>query len=226
MAVAFDAVGPGVNANAVGSFSYTHTPSGTPTAVGLGLCWYDESGTLTVTYGGAAMTSAESVTSSPLKGELFGLANPASGAQTVAGNWDLGSHYPIGSTITVTGSDTTTVFTDTNSASGNSGNTSVTVTSAVGELLMSAVMMNNGGVAIGPVSGENERFEAGNSGLQGQVQTAAGASPSVSMDTTSAASGPWVIVAGSFKSAAAAATPNHRVPGGGWGGRVISQRAM
>lgn len=207
MTVAFDAVGPGVNASAVGSFSYTHTPAGTPTAVALGLGWFDDSGTLTVTYGGAAMTSVESVAASSLKAELFELANPASGAQTVAGNWNLGSHYPVGSTITVTGSDTSTVFSDTNSASGSSTTPSVTVTSDTGEFVMSAVLINNGGVSLAPNGSQDERFEAGNSGLQGAVMTTTGAA-SVTMDMTTAGTGPWVTVAGAFKSAAAPPPPD------------------
>ena len=207
MAVAFDAVGAGVNAAAVNSFSWTHTPVGTPTAVGVGVSWYDESFVLSITYGGAAMASEVAITNSPLKSEMFSKANPASGAQTVAGSWTGGAHYPIGNSITVTGSDTATCFSNTASASGSGTAITVACTSAVGELVMDTVTHNSGSTISGG-AGQTERWNATNSGLRGAGSTEAGAA-TVTMSWTGGAAGAWVQTAASFKDASA---------GGGGGG--------
>src|SRR5690348_14565737 len=97
MSVAFDAVGPsssGQSYLAVASTSWTHTPVGTPTAVAIGECAFAlPAGGSTATYGGTSMTAAGI---SPQSGNndfcrIWGLANPTSGAQTVALAWSGGS---------------------------------------------------------------------------------------------------------------------------------------
>lgn len=212
MAVAFDAVGPGVNAAAVSSFSWTHTPVGTPTAVGVGVSWYDSaSGPLVITYGGATMTSAVSLANGILQSETFGKANPASGAQTVAGSWTGGgSHYPIGSSISVTGSDTTTCFSNTTSSSGTGTTITASCVSAAGELVMDTCVSNGGTPTLTVGAGQTQRWNASNSGLTGAGSTEGGAA-SVTMSWSSSASNPYVQTAASFKDA-----------GGGGGGGATS----
>lgn len=90
----FDAVAngtQGVVANN-GTSSWTHTPVGAPSAVLVvmsGFCT-NNTVTTTATYGGAAMTQLAAVTNYGFDGTayesiwLFGILNPASGAQTVA----------------------------------------------------------------------------------------------------------------------------------------------
>lgn len=97
MAVAFDAVGPSAaGAGNTGSttLSWTHTPSGTPTAVlagvSVGTNGSDAALVATATYGGTSMPSLSKVhagtggTGTSGFIQLFGLAGPASGAKTVA----------------------------------------------------------------------------------------------------------------------------------------------
>ena len=60
MTVAFDAVASdSVSASSGTTLSWTHTPVGTPTAVGVSLWNYEPFATITgITYGGVAMTQA------------------------------------------------------------------------------------------------------------------------------------------------------------------------
>lgn len=108
MAVAFDAVGPssaGSGTNSGGgvttlSSSWTHTPAGTPSAVVVGVAagtnGSDATVVITVTYGGTSMTSlgiAHSNNSTSGFVQVFGLASPAAGPQTVAVS---GTGFPVG----------------------------------------------------------------------------------------------------------------------------------
>src|SRR6516164_3443608 len=86
MAVAFDAVGPGASGSAVSSLTWTHTPAGTPTAVGVWTGGYGATVITGITYGGTSMTAGTLYTPSGSSGPQtvsYGLAGPASGAQTV-----------------------------------------------------------------------------------------------------------------------------------------------
>ena len=83
MAVLFDAVTTGTSAT---SYSYTHTPVGTPTAVIVALTLDNIGRNPSVTYGGVPMTLLSSVASPDVTTAqfLFGLSGPLPGAQTVS----------------------------------------------------------------------------------------------------------------------------------------------
>jgi hypothetical protein len=140
MSVAFDAVSTG---QGLTSYSATHTPSGTPTAVLVGAT--NDGRGLTMTYGGAAMTLLASVSSPDATTTqwLFGLANPAAGAQSVSPTWTGTAETAIG-TITVTGSLlTAAAFGTPITNSANSGNASGSLTVLTGGSLALAVVGNN-----------------------------------------------------------------------------------
>jgi hypothetical protein len=152
MAVAFDAVGPGATGSSVTSITWTHTPVGTPSAVGVWFGGYLTAGTLSATYGGTTMTAGTFYGQGPFSSssaQSFGLANPSSGAKTVVITC-TNSAYLSGSSITVTGSDTTTCFRNRNGSNGSVNNSTASVTSATGDLVVDCV---GGFQAVGVPSG-------------------------------------------------------------------------
>lgn len=178
--VAFDAISnlatPVTNSSA--TLTWTHTPVGVPTAVAVLVGGYlGNTIFTTVTYGGAAMTA----------GTLYGvigntfcqiwfLANPSSGPQTVSMSGET-SIYAAAAAITVTGSDTTTCF---RNASGGTGTesgagSSVSVTSASGDLVIDCVNgFNRSSAPAGP-SGTSQYTTTWNGNLGFGVATTPGA---------------------------------------------------
>jgi len=198
MAVAFDAVSA-VNATAVSSASWTHAPNGTPTAVAVLVAHIEEAGnTLTsITYGGSNVPIVQTG-----KASIGGLANPASGSKTVVVNFS-GDNKARCSAVTVTGSDTSTCFSNSAKASGSSTSPSVACTSATGELVVDvlrAALEHAPTVGAGQTQRDNAAF--GNGFNHGATSTEPGAS-SVTMSWTLNYSTAWEIAAASFKAAAA-----------------------
>jgi len=209
MAVTFDAKSSGTG-NFVIDVTFTHTPAGTPSAVGIGAFGFNNgSATITATYGGTNVPSFVGPVNDPGAdtGLIFGLASPASGAQTVTVH---GSNfwYPIAHVVTVTGSDTSTCFSNGNSANAGSGTAlSVTTTSATGELVL----------ATGGIDGSGADMTAGGGGsnttslylndvVGGERASSSLASGASSVTATYTATGStnWVMMAASFKAAAGA----------------------
>jgi hypothetical protein len=130
---------------------------------------------------------------------IFGLANPPAGPQTVVISFS-NANYPVASSITVTGSDTTTCFSHTNHNSGSSASTTVTCTSATGELVLDTAGCDGSGALI--VSGPQTAYMDGvaNGGETVSASTTAGAATVTPTYTLSSA--PWAAVVASFKAAA------------------------
>ena len=105
MAVAFDAAASA--ASALASYSFTHTPVGTPTTAIVGVNVAAAGTTVTsVTYGGTAMTQVRNAfVSAVARTVVFILDSPASGAQTVAVTL-AGAAESVTISCTVTGSGT------------------------------------------------------------------------------------------------------------------------
>jgi hypothetical protein len=202
MAVAHDAASTATGAN-VTSLSWSHA-GGTPTAVGTGISWWDgESNAITgVTYDGVAQTVAAAATRAGFadRCSIYGLGAPAAGTKTVAVTWGAGV-YPVAGAETVTGSDTSTVFSNTATADGSSTTPSVTVTSATGELVLAVMDARQ---TFTTDASQTERWNTNQSGLRGAGMTEAGAA-SVVMNGTLGASDNWIFAGVSFKEAAAGA---------------------
>jgi hypothetical protein len=212
MSVAFDAVASTSVAGSGGTtLSWTHTPVGTPTGVAVTLENFDTGHTVTgVTYGGNAMslTSTNNGSLSSSSVQIWGLASPPAGAQTVVVTFSATGTFCGAGSVTVTGGDTTTLFSNHNSANGSSTASSVGVTSAVGELVIDIVGTNNG-PALTVGGGQTQRWTQTESGNVQASSTAPGASGTVTMGWTLGFTGPWAASAASFKAAgsAAAQTP-------------------
>jgi hypothetical protein len=166
MAVAFDAIAQSVTNNNQNP-SWTHTPVGTPTAALVVVSKNRPATVSSATYGGAAMTLIDSVDDGAgFVMYFFGLANPASGAQTVQVN-ATGSNILIGAfSYTFTGTDTTTAFNgwqeDFASAAAAAADT-LTVTSQAGDLVVDMVhvhLSTGSDLAMAPGADQTERGEA------------------------------------------------------------------
>jgi hypothetical protein len=196
--VAFDQVSSGTPAsNAAGPVSWTHTPVGTPTAVAVLVDTYDVSGDPTVTYGGTSLgTYAVKKLSGTDIVYIYCLPNPPSGAQTVNVSWISGNAYVTAFAITVTGSNTSSCFSNSASASGSSNSISNTVTSATGQLVIDIADQDPGGTLTAG-GGQSNTSTSNVSGLHSAVSTAPG-SASVTMTWSSSSSAPWADAAASF----------------------------
>lgn len=219
MSVSSDAVSTQIT-NGSATITWTHTPVGTPSGVGVFFGWVDVgSQTISsVTYGGASCSQIGSTQTGGLfwKTAIFGLANPSSGAQTVVITFSSAlSHGCSAYAQTVTGGDTTTVFSNSAGTSGTIQNLSNAVTSASGELvsdILSAssstvdsygqTQINQGGLGgggTGPTSGS----------VFGSSIASSGASVTMTETLNGAVSVAWS--GASFK-----------VSGGGGGGFIAS----
>jgi hypothetical protein len=143
--VVFDAVSNPAPILSSGSspLSWTHTPVGVPTAVAVLMGGFNSSIKPTaVTYGGVSMTLGTAFGPDQPFVIIAGLANPSSGAQTVSIS-GFTSCFLAAAAITVTGSDTTTCFRNSTGlgrqTDGGSGS-SVSVSSAVGDLVIDCVV--------------------------------------------------------------------------------------
>ena|SRR3990167_1861377 len=147
MSVAFDAVIAQLQTGEnVSSKSWTHTPTGTPTAAMVALKKVGGDQVTGVTYGGAAMTLVnEHPTTGTGRLQQWGLANPASGAQTVEITAS-GSDFSVSAhSLTFTGTHLTTAacFTSPQAADGGveAQTTTLTVTSQAGDLVVDWVFV-------------------------------------------------------------------------------------
>lgn len=123
MAIAFDTSSGDYETD--GTTVWSHTCTGSDRALLVG--WYEFSSTATVTavtYNGVSMTELGQVAADGTGGKvyLYGLANPASGANNVSITHS-GSKQCFASAASYTGVDQTTPFPDTATTGNNSGNT-------------------------------------------------------------------------------------------------------
>jgi len=176
-------------ANSSATNTVAHTPAGTPSKV-LVTVVHSNATVRTITgvsYGGQAMTLEKSVIESAFWGlSVYSLAGPPAGAQNAVVTLDSAAVNSIATVTTFTGGSTTTAVrsgapTPTN---GTSTAASITVTSAVDDLVFAALMIDDSAHTMSPAGTETERSdEAFNTSLRVGTYTDAGAA-SVSMDAT------------------------------------------
>lgn len=206
----FDATSS-VDFGVVSSVSWTHTPSGTPTGLGVGVCVVDVNnvGTITsCTYDGGATTQEVTKLFSDVpnalayRSSIYRLASPPTGAKTVAVNFPSSSFIGGCGAITVTGGDTSTVFSNNASASGTSTAPSVACTSAADELVMDAVVYVQypDSVTASVGAGQTQRWNRTQTNSWALGSTESGAA-SVTMSWTLSMTKSWATCAASFKAA-------------------------
>jgi hypothetical protein len=163
-----------------------------------------------VTYGGFALTNdvtSANVGGSPNRNEIWGSDGVTlpSGAQTVVITFATTGAFADAGAITVTGSNTTTCFSNVASAT-NAGSTTpnVTITSAVGELIVDIATNSANDTTMAPTGGtQTQRWSVGtyNAG-----SSAPGAS-SLNMAWSMTGFNSWVVAAASFKAAGGGGGP-------------------
>jgi hypothetical protein len=213
VAAAFDASSTQTASGGAFPITWTHTPVGTPTAVMVVFENFNATVAATgVTYGGVALTQFQNLAPMGSGGtgmEMWGVANPPSGAQTVSINGPAGAVFLVAGAVTVTGSDTTTCFRNTLGQIIVSGvSVSGTVSSVVsGDLAVDAVC-NSFSATQSPNAGQTVAFgDTSVSNLHIEGSYLAVSSTSVTMAWTATGSNPGSQLAqaiGVFKQASAA----------------------
>lgn len=219
MAVAFDAISALQSTNGQQSPSWTHTPVGTPTAAIVCIFETRPSTISSVTYGGQAMTLLASVDGPTANAEtdVWGLANPPSGAQTVVVNGSGTTFRPNSFSLTFTGSllVTASCFTDIQSDSGTNATAvdTLTITSQTGDLVVNFVAANEDSTDIVMTEGADQTERGEGVGGNGESNVAVSTQPgaaTVAMDYSFGATTAdmWTHIAFNIVQAAAAATGN------------------
>jgi hypothetical protein len=155
---------------------------------------------VSVTYGGVSRGAPFQSGIATTNNYLFGLANPPAGAQTITITVSATGAYVEAGAVTVTGSNTSTVFDSTNSATATSTAPSVAVTSATGEFVVDFLGTFSGATSFTQSGSQTLRWgplSAG--GDRGMGSTAPAAAGSTTMSWTLGGSAEWVLLAGSFK---------------------------
>lgn len=171
MAVAYDAISESLT-NGDANPSWTHTPSGTPSAVVVFIAKSRPQNVTGVTYGGVAMTllGEEVFGTSQSKLQIWGLATSVpSGAQTVAITASGSAFAQHSYAVTFTGTQTTTAaafsgFTSTETLTGAGFDTlNLTASSASGDLVADSVLFSTfpgTDRALAPGGSQTERAES------------------------------------------------------------------
>lgn len=200
------------------SLSWTHTASGTNRLVIVGVSWSCDSFTAgacpaspggvpptisSITYGGTAMTPIGSKNVADQEIAQYQLVNPPTGAQTVSVTFSSNVSRPIyGGSVSFTNVNQTTPIGTFASASGNSSSPSVTVASAVGEIVIDTLDFDTSAATLTVGAGQTQRWKNVFSAMPwGAGSTEAGAA-SVTMSWTANVADNWAIGAVSVKPAA------------------------
>lgn len=178
MAVAFDSVGPSSagTSSSTTPLTWTHTPSGTPTAVVIGGTSFSGASNLisAVTYGGASCSLLSFVSAGSNGGmAAYIKSSPAAGAQTVSETFS-GAADTIGGSMSFTGSSGNGTAVTATSTGASSLSVSVPSTTTGG--MIAAAAAYGGGTGSGTFSGTNSvtvRY-ALNGGTSSQADNSAG----------------------------------------------------
>lgn len=208
MAATFDAA-TDVVAGAGTAISTTHTASGTDPAVFVGGGAVDATPDLVSSgsYGGVAMTERwDAVFATYYTHFGLTLVNPATGAQTVTVNFAGSNGNSTMAIVSANSVDQTTPFGTPATATGNSTSPSVSVPSAVDDLVVDNLVYVGTGTA---THGAGQTERTSNTSVGSEIghytTTKPGDATSTTMSHTKA-SGNWAIGGIAFKPAAAAAT--------------------
>jgi hypothetical protein len=214
MAVAFDAASE-LPMSTSQNPSWTHTPSGTPTGVGIIVVYRDANGASTitinsVTYGVETcdFEDSQDCNSGLIRVALYSLPSPPSGQVTVQVNFNaVPDRNSTAYVVTVTGGDTANVFSAVAKATATSTAPSVSVASSADELVMDGVASAGSLNAVGEdqTVRMNASFVANLSSGEACGSTKAGA-VSVTTSWTLSGSTDWGIISASF--AVASASPS------------------
>lgn len=184
-------------------FSWSHTCSGADRVLIVAICYERDSGDASgVTYGGTAMTLLR--TDGPtrlMKTQLWYLANPATGANTVSVSAGSNSfHKVIGGAVSFTGADTGSPIDAHNGATGDSTAPSTSVTTVTNDTIVVDAVVHGDADALTPGAGQTLQWRVYSSfvgaGQSTEPKAAAGA---VTMNWSNTYAYGWAISAVAIK---------------------------
>ena len=201
-AISFDAASSGT-AGLISPFSWTHTTVSTTDgliAVGVALRQLAGATTVTgVTYDGNALThvaGADSLNAGNVRTELWYRIGTLSGGRTVEVTLSA-NEAAVGGAVTFTGAHQSAPIGNTGTATGNSANPSVAITSATDEIVMDVVGAAHGAASpCTPGGGQTERWDTLDGGGGGAAVSCGSTEPgaaSVTMDWTLSSGRQWAI---------------------------------
>lgn len=216
MAIAFDAASnsSGVDQTGVNSLTFSHTVTGSNTILLVGASLRHDTGTgktvTGVTFNGDAMTLVDQDTNNWGGQEytsLWRLVNPDAGTHDIVVTYSDVCDYAIAGGVSYTGVDQTAPIGTATKANSDTGDPTVDVSSAAGELVVDSTIMDSPSTTVGAGQTERVNIQAGTPTLsQGMSEEAGAATVTMSWDQTQ--SDAWAVVAVPLKPAAAASTPS------------------
>jgi len=125
-----------------GSFSYSHTCTGSNLYLVVGISFLNSAGRSVsgVTYNSVAMSSLGTATNGIYSVQLWGLANPATGAHNVVVTMGGPPNSTSIGSVSFTGVNASTPTSGFASATGSSANPAVTVTSTTSSMVLAATI--------------------------------------------------------------------------------------
>lgn len=212
MSVAFDARTASSALGGGSSKSFSHVPVGTPDGVLCGANWIhfpSGNSVLTATYASASMTEVRPVLSAatgagPVHTHTYKKESPASGTQTAAYNWNVGSNYGACLTRTTTGNDTSNMISTSAEASGTSSAPTVSLATTSGNYCFDSCGAYTASAPTATLTGDMSVVDSGTAFSGGQRTAATGGT--VNFDWTGSQA-VWVIQA--FEIAAAGGGPTY-----------------
>lgn len=186
------------------------TPFDTPTAVGMGVWWDDDSKSIvSVTFNGVPMVfTKDQAAPDGTKAAIYGLASPADGAQHCVITFDGVVTFAVAGLMAVQDSDLTTCFDHSASASGNGADqrARVTVVSAASAVTFGIAVSKDGGVvsadSVPDTPGQSHLWSDSGEAIPGHASyTTPGAASIEMIFEIGNPDCPWAAVAASFKPA-------------------------
>lgn len=188
--------------------SFSHTATGSNLGAIVGISWRGTPTVSTQVYGASGMTSHATATnaSNNTKAQMFRLIAPATGAQTVTTTFSASVDGAICGVVTFSAANQTTLLDAAATADAVSGNPTVNVTSATGEIVVDVVSIDRGAPTVGGGQTQHWNDDDANDGdVFGAGSREAGAS-SVTMSWTNGGADGWALIGASVNGAPVAET--------------------
>lgn len=209
MTVAFDAAGTGFAAGAPGNtVQWTHVVGGS--AIAVFLFNFEPSATVsTVDCGGVFLTQSQLVVpGGGVSFQLWGLASPPTGSQTITVTMSGTGAFIAGGSTSCTGSDPTTCFDSTNNAFNFGSSVSCAVPSVAGELVADAGFVDGNSLTQGGSQTLQWSQTGFNQDVFGSTIAAAAGTTTTTWNLVGGGSANLFILSGSFKLATSPPTIN------------------
>lgn len=195
MAIAYDTATTSTGSS-VNSLSFSHTCTGSDLLllVAVTMRRINSATVDDVTYNGVSMTLVTTATSGSRYAELWRLAGPATGSNTVAVSLSTTEQEVSAGVMSFTGVDQTTPVGTAATATGSGTTPSVAVSSTTGELVVDALAIENAGtLSVG--AGQTSRYNTfGAGGWNKHAGSTEPGAVSTTMSWSDTVGGEWAII--------------------------------